>query len=168
MYVPKGKWYNFWTDELVEGGKEMWVDAELDSMPIFIKEGAVIPKYPVQQYVGEKKFDDITLDLYYKEGKESSKLYDDAHDGYDYKKGRFSLRTFKVTGKKDELIIQQHKRGDFNADYTKFNIVFHNLPFEITSIQIDNVETPLNEVNLGKTQSILISKEFTELHLLGK
>jgi len=168
MYVPKGKWYNFWTDELVEGGKEMWVEAELDSMPIFIKEGAVIPKYPVQQYVGEKKFDDITLDLYYKEGIESSKLYDDAHDGYDYKKGRFSLRTFKVTGKKDELIIQQHKRGDFNADYTKFNIVFHNLPFEITSIQIDNVATPLKEVKLGETQSILINKEFTELHLIGK
>ncbi|ARV15155.1 glycoside hydrolase family 31 protein [Polaribacter sp. SA4-12] len=168
MYVPKGKWYNFWTDELVEGGKEMWVDADLESMPIFIKEGAVIPKYPVQQYVGEKKFDDITLDVYYKEGKESSKLYDDAHDGYDYKKGRFSLRTFKVTGKKEELIIQQHKRGDFNADYSKFNIVFHNLPFSITSVQIDNVEISIDNINEGKTQSILIDKEFNELHLLGK
>jgi alpha-glucosidase len=168
MYVPKGKWYNFWTDELVEGGKEMWVEADLDSMPIFIKEGAVIPKYPVQQYVGEKKFDDITLDVYYKKGKESSKLYDDAHDGYDYKKGRFSLRTFKVTGKKEELIIQQHKRGDFNADYSKFNIVFHNLPFTITSIQIDNVEISIDNINKGKTQSILIDKEFNELHLLAK
>ena len=168
MYVPKGKWYNFWTDELVIGGKEMWVDADLDSLPIFIKEGAVIPKYPVQQYVGEKEFDEITLDVYYKEGKESSKLYDDAHDGYDYKKGRFSLRTFKVTGKKDELIIQQHKRGDFDANYTKFNIVFHNLPFEISSIQIDNVEITLSEINLDKTQSILLNKEFTELHLFGK
>ena len=168
MYVPKGKWYNFWTDELVVGGKEMWVDADLDSLPIFIKEGAVIPKYPVQQYVGEKEFDEITLDVYYKEGQESSKLYDDAHDGYDYKKGRFSLRTFKVTGKKDELIIQQHKRGDFDANYTKFNIVFHNLPFEISSIQIDNVEITLSEINLDKTQSILLNKEFTELHLFGK
>ncbi len=168
MYIPRGKWYNFWTDELVEGGKEMWVDADLDSMPMFIKEGAVIPKYPVQQYVGEKKFDEITLDVYYKKGKESSKLYDDAHDGYDYKKGRFSLRTFKVTGKKKELIIQQHKRGEFNADYTKFNMVFHNLPFAITSIQIDNVEIKLENVNTAKTQAITIDKEFTELHLFGK
>jgi alpha-glucosidase len=167
MYIPRGKWYNFWTDELVEGGREMWVDAALESMPIFIKEGAVIPKYPVQQYVGEKKFDNITLDVYYKEGKESSELYDDAHDGYDYKKGRFSLRTFTVTGKKEQLIIQQHKRGDFYADYIKFNIVFHNLPFSITSIQIDNVEIPIENVNAGKKQSILIDKEFNELHLLG-
>ena len=44
-------------------------------MPMFIKEGAVLPKYPVQQYVGEKKFDEITLDVYYKKGKETSKLY---------------------------------------------------------------------------------------------
>ncbi|WP_298884612.1 glycoside hydrolase family 31 protein [uncultured Polaribacter sp.] len=168
MYIPRGKWYNFWTDEVVEGGKEMWVDADIDSMPIFIKEGAVIPKYPVQQYVGEKKFDEITLDVYYKKGKEVSKLYDDAHDGYDYKKGRFSLRTFKLTGKKDEFILQQHKRGDFNAAYSKFKIELHNLPFTIASIQIDNVEISLDNVKNGNTQSILINKEFTELHLFGK
>ena len=87
---------------------------------------------------------------------------------YDYKKGRFSLRTFTVTGKKEQLIIQQHKRGDFNADYNKFHIVFHNLPFSITSIQIDNVEIPIDNVKVGKKQSILIDKEFNELHLLGK
>jgi alpha-glucosidase len=168
MYIPRGKWYNFWTNEVVLGGKEMWVDADLDSMPIFIKEGAVLPKYPVQQYVGEKKFDEITLDVYYKKGKESSQLYDDAHDGYDYKKGRFSLRTFKLTGKKKELILQQHKRGEFNADYRKFHIVFHSLPFDITSIQIDNVEIELEPINTSKNQSITIDKEFTELHLFGK
>ena len=146
----------------------MWVDADIDSVPFFIKEGAVIPKYPIQQYVGEKKMDDITLDVYYKNGKEKSELFDDAHDGYDYKKGRYSLRTFKLTGKKDEFILQQHKEGVFDAQYKKFNIVFHNLPFTITSIQIDNVEISLDNLKTGKNQSISIEKEFTELHLFGK
>jgi alpha-glucosidase len=168
MYVPRGKWYNFWTNEVVEGGKEMWVDAEIDSMPIFIKEGAVLPKYPVQQYVGEKKFNEVTLDVYYKEGKEKSQLYDDAHDGYDYKKGRFSLRTFKVTGKKNEFILQQHKEGKFDADYKKFNVVLHNLPFKITSVQIDNVEVEIDKSGTNKSQSITVDKEFTELHLFGE
>ena len=168
MYIPRGKWYNFWTDEVIEGGKETWVDADIDSMPIFIKEGAVIPKYPVQQYVGEKKFDEITLDVYYKIGKEQSQLYDDAHDGYDYKKGRYSLRTFKLTGKKKEFILQQHKEGKFNAEYSKFNIVIHNLPFTITSVQIDNVEVDLTGVSMQKTHAITIDKDFTELHLFGK
>ena len=167
MYIPRGKWYNFWTNELIDGGKEMWVDADLDSMPIFIKEGAVIPKYPVQQYVGEKDFDEITLDVYYKIGKEKSELYDDAHDGYDYRKGRYSLRTFKLTGKKNEFILQQHKEGKFDAPYSKFNIVFHNLPFTVKKVQIDNVDIDLNELN-SKKHSITINKEFTELHLFGK
>jgi hypothetical protein len=42
-------------------------------------------KYPVQQYVGELEFDELTLDLY-KEGKEKSVVYEDAQDGYDYKR----------------------------------------------------------------------------------
>ncbi|NVJ89695.1 MAG: DUF4968 domain-containing protein [Flavobacteriaceae bacterium] len=166
MYIPRGNWYNFWTDEVVEGGKEMWVDADLDSMPIFIKEGAIIPKYPVQQYVDEKQFDEITLDVYYKIGKESSQLYDDAHDGYDYRKGRYSLRTFKLTGRKDEFILQQHKEGTYNAPYTKFKIVFHNLPFTVKKVQIDNADVDLNGLN-SKTHTLTITKEFTELHLFG-
>ena len=70
--------------------------------------------------------------------------------------------------KKEELIIQQHKRGDFNADYSKFRMVFHNLPFQITTIQIDNVAVQLEDLNTTETQSITIGKEFTELHLFGK
>ena len=146
----------------------MWVDAELDSMPIFIKEGAVIPKYPVQQYVGEKDFDEVTLDVYFKLGKEKSELYDDAHDGYDYKKGRYSLRNFKLTGKKKEFILQQFKEGTYNAPYTKFKVVLHNLPFSITSIQIDNVEVELDKSSSNTSQCITVDKEFTELHLFGK
>jgi alpha-glucosidase len=37
-----------------------------------VKAGSVIPKYPVQQYVEGVEFDELTLDLYYKEGKEKS------------------------------------------------------------------------------------------------
>ena len=126
-----------------------------------------IPKYPVQQYVGEKKFDEITLDVYYKLGKEVSTLYDDAHDGYDYTKGRYSLRTFKLTGKENQFILQQHKEGTFDADYKNFKIVFHNLPFTITEIEIDNVTVKLDELKTNGTDSIIIDKKFTEIHLLG-
>ena len=168
MYIPRGKWYNFWTDEIVEGGKEKWVDAEIDSMPIFIKEGAVIPKYPVQQYVGEKKIEEVTLDIYYKEGKESSKLFDDAHDGYDYTKGRYSLRTFKLTGRKKELILQQHKEGKFITEYEHFKLRIHGLPFDIKEIELDNQIIPLKHMKMNGTHSMTVDKNFTEIHIIGK
>ncbi len=168
MYIPRGKWYNFWTDEIVEGGKEKWVDAEIDSMPIFIKEGAVIPKYPIQQYVGEKKIEEVTLDIYYKEGKESSQLFDDAHDGYDYTKGRYSLRTFKLTGRKKELILQQHKEGKFITVYEHFKLRIHGLPFDIKEIELDNQIIPLKHMKMNGTHSMTVDKNFTEIHIIGK
>ena len=168
MYIPRGQWYNFWTDEIVEGGKEKWVDAEIDIMPLFVKEGAVIPKYPIQQYVGEKEIELVTLDVYYKIGKEHSQLFDDAHDGYDYTKGRFSLRTFKLTGKPDELIIQQHKEGKYSAPYENFKLVIHGLPFDIKEIELDNELIPLKHVKANGTHSMVVDKNFGVIQIIGK
>ncbi|MEM6718144.1 MAG: glycoside hydrolase family 31 protein [Bacteroidota bacterium] len=167
MYIPRGKWYNFWTDELIEGGKEKWVDAEIDSMPIFVQAGAIIPKYPVQQYVGEKQIREVTLDIYYKEGKQRSQLFDDAHDGYDYTKGRYSLRTFKLTGKPKELILQQHKEGKYITTYESFKLNFHGLPFKVKEIQIDNETVSLSKVKKDKSGAMIVDKNFSEIHIIG-
>ena len=166
MYIPRGQWYNFWTDEVVTGGQEIWVDADLDSMPIFVKEGAIIPKYPVQQYVGEKTIDELLLDVYYTEGKEESTVYEDAEDGYDYVKGRYSLRNFRLLGKKKELIIQQHKSGKFITPYETFKLNLHGLPFEISKVEVDNVEIPFKDVKLDDN-TLVLTKDFTELHIVG-
>jgi alpha-glucosidase len=167
MYLPRGKYYNYWTNEHIEGGKEIWVDAKFDQIPIFIKAGAIIPKYPVQQYVGELEFDELTLDMYYKEGKEKSIVYEDAQDGYDYKKGRFSLLSFQSTGKPKELIVQLHKDGKFDTSYTKYRINVIGLPFKVKKIEIDNVEVSFDNKAFEKDKFLVVDKEFTELHFIG-
>ncbi|PHQ56293.1 MAG: glycosyl hydrolase [Lutibacter sp.] len=166
MYFPRGKWYNFWNNEIVEGGEEKWVEADIDSMPIFIKEGAIIPKYPIQQYVGEKKIEELKLDAYYKLGKEKSQVYEDAHDGYDYKKGRYSLRNFNQVGKKNFFTIQQYKSGKYVASYETFKITIHGLPFKIKKVEVDNEEIDISKLNGAVT--FIVSTEFTELHIIGK
>ncbi|WP_066222994.1 glycoside hydrolase family 31 protein [Formosa haliotis] len=167
MYVPRGDWYNYWTEELIEGGREIWIDADLHTMPIFIKAGTLIPKYPVQQYVGEKKFDEITLEVRYKLGQEQSLLFDDAHDGYDYTKGRYSLSKFKLTGKANELIIQQHTSGKFVTPYTGFKLKLIGLPFEITKIEVDNVEIDFEALHLTVSNNeLIVDKTFTEIHIM--
>jgi len=167
MYLPKGNWYNFWTNEVIEGKKELWVNTQFDEIPIFIKEGAIIPKYPVQQYVGEKQIEELILDVYYKLGKEKSTVYEDAQDGYDYNKGRFSLRTFNLNGKEKELIIQQHQEGTFETTYTKFKINLKGLPFKVKKVEVDNEKIALDKLYLNGDNSLVIDKDFTELHLIG-
>ncbi|APA63320.1 glycoside hydrolase family 31 protein [Maribacter sp. 1_2014MBL_MicDiv] len=168
MYVPRGEWYDFWTNEFVEGGKEKWVAAALDMIPIFVKAGSIIPKYPIQQYVGEKKIEELVLVVYYKEGTETSEVYEDANNGYDYKKGRYSLSNYKLTGKDNSLIIQLFKDGTFDTEYEKMKLNFHGLPFEISSVKIDNEEIPLKSISINDNNDLLIDKNFTLLHLSGK
>ena len=168
MYIPRGKWYDFWTHESVVGGKEKFVAAELDKLPIFIKEGAIIPKYPIQQYVGEKKIEELLLEVYYKEGIESSEVYEDANNGYDYKKGRYSLNNFKLTGKEKSLTIQLFKVGTFNTEYETIKFNFHGLPFKINKIMLDNEELSLKKMTADGENVLRINKNFTALHLTGK
>ncbi len=167
MYLPKGNWYNYWTNELFEGKRELWIATKFDEIPVFVKEGAIIPKYPVQQYVGELQFDELTLDIYYKLGKEKSTVYEDAQDGYDYNKGRFSLRTFTFNGKEKEIIIQQHKEGTFETGYSKFRINLKALPFKVEKVEIDNEIIGLDKIQLNENNSLIVDKDFTELHIFG-
>lgn len=167
MYFPRGNWYNLWTDELIEGGQELWVDADLDSMPIFVKEGAMIPKYPVQQYVGEKVVDELKFDVYYKPGKESSQLFEDAHDGYDYIKGRYSLREFNLIGKEKELIIQQHKSGKYDAPYQTFKLELHGLPFQVAKVKIDKEGFLCEDIIVDGGTTVVVDKNFREIVITG-
>jgi alpha-glucosidase len=168
MYIPKGEWYDFWTHELVIGGKEKWVAAGLDKLPIFIKAGAIIPKYPIQQYVGEKKIEELLLEVYYKEGVEASEVYEDANNGYDYKKGRYSLSNYKLTGKENSLTIQLFKDGSFETEYDTIKLNLHGLPFQIESIMVDNEEIAIENLILSGDNILRIDKNFTVLHLSGK
>jgi len=168
MYLPRGEWYNYWTNELSTGGKEVWIDTKFDEIPVFVKAGAIIPKYPVQQYVGELEFDELTLDIYYKNGKEKSVVYEDAQDGYDYKKGRYSFLSFRNIGKEKEIIIQLHKEGKYDTPYTKYKINLIGLPFKVTEIEIDNEKVEFDKIDFELNNFLLVDKEFSELHIIGE
>ncbi|CAD0006291.1 MULTISPECIES: glycoside hydrolase family 31 protein [Flavobacterium] len=168
MYIPRGEWYNYWTNEFATGGREVWVDSKFDEIPVFVKAGSVIPKYPVQQYVGELEFDELVLDYYFKMGKEKSEVYEDAQDGYDYKKGRFSFLSFRTVGKEKEVIIQLYKEGKYETPYTKYKINFIGLPFKVTEIEIDNEKIEFNALDFETNHFLIVEKEFNELHIIGE
>jgi alpha-glucosidase len=168
MYIPEGNWYNYWTNERLLGGREYWVEAKIDSIPIFVLEGAIIPKYPIQQFVGELEITEITLELYFKNGKEDSLLYEDAHDGYEYSKGKYSLTTFTLIGKEKELILQRHQVGQFETFQKTFKLKFHGLPFEIKSIRLDYETLNVKALKSGEAKVLQVHKDFTEIHIIGK
>jgi alpha-D-xyloside xylohydrolase len=87
VYLPgKGTWYDFWTGKTQTGGKSIDADAPVETLPLFIRAGSIIPMGPLVQYVGEKPADPIELRIY--RGADGTfTLYEDEGDSYRYEKG---------------------------------------------------------------------------------
>jgi alpha-glucosidase len=77
------------------------------------------------------------------------------------------LRTFTLNGKEKELIIQQHTEGTFETQYSRFKINLKGLPFKVKRIELDNEKITLDQVQLNGDNSVIIGKDFTEIHLFG-
>ncbi len=94
VYLPRGDWYNFWTNELVSGGRHIVAEAPLERMPLFVRAGAIIPMGAVQQFVGEKNVDTINLHLW-PGGEGRLDWYEDDGQSQDYERGEYCERTIR-------------------------------------------------------------------------
>ena len=96
-YLPKGaKWYDFWTNQLYNGGQNVTLQTSLDRVPMFVRAGSILPLGPEMQYVGEKSWDNLELRVY--PGADGQfTLYEDEGDSYNYERGQYTtiLMTWK-------------------------------------------------------------------------
>ncbi|WP_195354138.1 glycoside hydrolase family 31 protein [Bacteroides ovatus] len=90
IYLPAGTlWYDFWTNEKHEGGKEITKETTLDVIPLYVKAGSIIPVGPQVQYATEKPWDHLELKVYVGENGNFI-LYEDEFDNYNYEKGVYT------------------------------------------------------------------------------
>jgi alpha-D-xyloside xylohydrolase len=86
LYLPKAKWYDFWTGISSEGGRAIDSPAPLERIPLFVRAGSIVPMGPDLQYSTEKPADPIELRLY--RGADGDfTIYEDENDNYNYEKG---------------------------------------------------------------------------------
>jgi alpha-glucosidase len=77
VYLPAGTWIDYWTGKKFEGGGTFHVDAPLDTVPLFVRGGAMIPMGPEMNYVGEKT-GPLTFSIYPdSQGHAETALYED-------------------------------------------------------------------------------------------
>ncbi len=166
MYLPKGGWYHNWNDEYFTGGEQMTIPAPITQVPLFIREGGIIPTWPKMNYVGEKPVKEITLHVYYKDGDESSCLYMDDGDNMGYKNGHSQVVRFELKGNKSSLRIWRSSTGDYEGPLEKYKVVVIGLPFKCSEFIVDgrihNV-TPRHRA-VGKWK-FTVDKNFHELVL---
>ncbi|WP_328946343.1 ricin-type beta-trefoil lectin domain protein [Streptomyces sp. NBC_00250] len=97
IYLPAGTWTDYWTGKTYTGPG--WINgysAPLDTLPLFVKGGAIVPMWPKMNYTGEKSVSTLTYDIHPR-GNSSFTLYEDdgitrAHEG-----GAFAEQKVDVT-----------------------------------------------------------------------
>ncbi|MBV5283670.1 MAG: DUF5110 domain-containing protein [Paludibacter sp.] len=124
VYLPEGTvWYDFWTNEKINGGQEIEKPTTIDVIPLYIKSGSIIPFGPEVQYATEKKWDNLEIRVYPGANGEFT-LYEDENDNYNYEKGVYSTISFTWNDAKKSLTVNDRK-GSFPGMLAtrKFNIV---------------------------------------------
>jgi alpha-D-xyloside xylohydrolase len=112
VVLPQGKWYDFYTGKLAGEGEIITVEARLDYIPVFVKDGGIIPMMSprLQAPVAGEKVD-IEI-RYYGTLPGIYRLYDDDGETFDYEKGAYSWRTIEVkSGKNGKPKISVAEKG---------------------------------------------------------
>lgn len=90
VYLPRGRWYDFWTDRVIAGGNLFHVDAPLDRLPLYVRGGSIVPSTIAMNHTGEKPWNPIRFDVYPDaEGVAAGSLYEDDGLTPAYRKGAF-------------------------------------------------------------------------------
>ncbi|MEW6493885.1 MAG: glycoside hydrolase family 31 protein [Cyanobacteriota bacterium] len=112
VYLPEGRWYDWWSGEAFDGPTHILAHAPLEQMPLYVRAGSIIPMAPVMQYVDERPLDPLTLRVW--KGTGEFTLYEDDGHTFEYKTGVFCTTTYRVRSQGQETIVEIGAReGDW-------------------------------------------------------
>ncbi len=123
-YLPKAKWYDFWSGSAADGPRMLDASAPIDKLPLFVRAGSIVPMGPEKQWSTEKPEDPLELRVY--RGADGDfTLYEDENDGYNYEKGVYATIPFHWDNAKQTLTIDARK-GEFPGMLAErhFQVVF--------------------------------------------
>ncbi len=120
IYLPAGKWFDYWSGDEYEG--PVWLNnypAPLEKLPLFVRSGAILPMYPAMYYDNERPADTLTLDIY--PAKSSSfTLYEDDGLTRKHRQGEYAVTQFRVTSDRKKMVIGiAAAKGKYDGKYER-------------------------------------------------
>lgn len=102
VVLPKGKWYDFYTGEYAGDGEVLTVTPGLDKIPVYVKDGGIIPMMPALLHA-PKKGEQVNIEIrHYGEKPGKYMLYDDDGETFNYEKGMYSWREVQTAKDKNQ------------------------------------------------------------------
>ena len=112
VYLPKASgWYDFWTGKLIQGGQTIDAPAPIETIPLFVRAGSIVPMGPYLQFATEKAADPIEIRVY-TGANATFILYEDENDTYNYESGKYSTIAMSWNEAEKSFAIGDRK-GEF-------------------------------------------------------
>ena len=115
IYLPKGRWIDFWSDKSWEGGQHIQTEVSPARIPILVKEGSIISMAPPMQHTGLFSVDKMDIHFYPSLAvpRSQAKVYfDDGISTKTFEKGQFMRIDLQGEAQKNKLFFQVTSIGD--------------------------------------------------------
>ncbi len=112
VYLPAGSdWFDFWTEQCYSGGQTVLANASIDTIPLFVRSGSIVPLGPEIQYAEETVDTALVLKIYSGTNGHFT-LYEDEADNYNYEKGSFATIEINWLDESRCLVVGE-RQGSF-------------------------------------------------------
>ena len=106
VYLPEGAWYDWWSGEKELGPKTVSRKVDLETMPIYVRAGAIIPLDPVRQYVMQPVTEPTTIRVY-SGARGQFRWYEDDGVSQEYLTGKFAWTNLDWDDRTRRLTIER-------------------------------------------------------------
>jgi len=153
--LPKGRWYNFWDDAIVEGAREINLEAPLEQIPLLVKAGSILPMEEGQQLI---------LHLYPPvQGTSTGCLYSDAGDGY----GDWRLDKFCLVRDSNNLELTWEEQGEYSFPYQSVQLYLHGFKLQQAWVDGEEVAVRGNQVECLSAAGCASIHRFRQVRFQG-
>ncbi|PYU95669.1 MAG: alpha-glucosidase [Acidobacteria bacterium] len=139
VYLPRGDWYDFWTDRRYTGPADVTVDAPLERIPIFVRAGAIVPTQQVVQYTDEAPINPLTFEIYPLAGPDGNSerdYYEDDGISFGYQRGLALRQRVSVSRQQAAMTVQVSVReGSYKPPDRSLVFKVHGQPKSPVSIE---------------------------------
>jgi alpha-D-xyloside xylohydrolase len=63
VYLPEGRWHDFWSGEVLDGPRWLDITVPLDRLPVYVRDDSLLPMGPEQTYTGERPWEPLEIDV---------------------------------------------------------------------------------------------------------
>ena len=127
VYLPAGKWLDWNTEQVYEGPQRVLVDAPLDRMPLFLREGAIVPTQDAMQWVDEKLVSTFYLDIFPSAEVSRFALYEDDGRTLAYTRGAYRLTEIMVGRNEQTHIEIRRVHDEYSSSVGQFTLRIHDV-----------------------------------------